>query len=331
MVEIDMKKMISVIVPVYNVEKYLEKCVQSIIAQTYQKLQIILVDDGSTDSSGRLCDKFSEMDARIGVIHKENGGLSDARNIGLRYALGEYVTFIDSDDFWENNELLEKITAPLNDNIDLIMYQYKRYDDKSGRMWRSTPGIDEEKINSLKYEEALIYLINHAALEISACTKIVKRDLLIKNNLFFKKGLLSEDIDWSRELFLKAKSLYVYNLSGYIYRKREDSITQKISIINHRSMYYIIEKWAKKLITYEENDKLRDALLSVVSYDYYVFLGQIYSDKVQNEFDLKRIEWLTKYSISRKTKICGMLYHILGRNITGKICAKYLAKRDIRI
>ena len=92
-------KMISVIVPIYNVEQYLEQCLDSIISQTYSQLEIILVDDGSTDSSGQICDKYARKDERIVVIHKTNGGLSDARNAGISVATGEYISFIDSDDY----------------------------------------------------------------------------------------------------------------------------------------------------------------------------------------------------------------------------------------
>ena len=94
-----MEKLVSIIVPVYNVDKYLERCVNSIIQQSYRNLEIILVDDGSTDNSGTICDTYKEKDDRIIVIHKENGGLSDARNAGIKIFTGEYVTFIDSDDY----------------------------------------------------------------------------------------------------------------------------------------------------------------------------------------------------------------------------------------
>ena len=109
-----MNKLVSVIVPVYNVEKYLERCINSIIQQSYNNLEIILIDDGSTDASGKICDEYKEKDDRIIVIHKENGGLSDARNAGIKIFTGEYVTFIDSDDYVSKNmvsnmlDILEK-------------------------------------------------------------------------------------------------------------------------------------------------------------------------------------------------------------------------------
>lgn len=105
-----MEEKISVIVPVYNVEKYLERCVESIFKQTYKNIEIILVDDGSTDNSGKICDKFLKKDERVKVIHKENGGLSDARNAGLEILSGKYIMFVDSDD-WISPAMVEKCTV----------------------------------------------------------------------------------------------------------------------------------------------------------------------------------------------------------------------------
>ena len=104
---------LSIIIPVYNVEQYLQNCVQSVITQTYQDLQVILVNDGSTDSSGILCDQLAQQDSRIQVVHKENGGLSDARNAGLRVATGEYVLFLDSDDYYADNHVLDALVNTL--------------------------------------------------------------------------------------------------------------------------------------------------------------------------------------------------------------------------
>ena len=126
-----MDKLVSIVVPVYNVDKYLDKCVNSIINQKYKNLEIILVDDGSTDESGKKCDLWAEKDNRIRVIHKENGGLSDARNVGIDNSKGYYISFIDSDDFIENDmiEVLLKEIKENNCDISICGY-YKTYVDK---------------------------------------------------------------------------------------------------------------------------------------------------------------------------------------------------------
>ena len=123
--------MISVIVPIYNVEQYLKKCIESIISSTYANLEIILVDDGSTDGSGKICDEFQAKDKRIRVVHKKNGGLSDARNVGLEIARGEFVSFIDSDDYIDS-EMFEEVLTQFDKNTDIVIYgRYVEYPTKT--------------------------------------------------------------------------------------------------------------------------------------------------------------------------------------------------------
>ena len=119
-----MDNLISIIVPVYKVEKYLRRCVDSILSQTYQNIEVLLIDDGSPDSSGDICDKYSEKDPRVRVFHKENGGVSSARNMALDIARGEYVSFIDSDDFIQNNTFEVLIKELLNNSADAIRFAY---------------------------------------------------------------------------------------------------------------------------------------------------------------------------------------------------------------
>ena len=124
-----MKSLVSVIVPIYKVEKYLNKCVDSIINQSYKNLEIILVDDGSPDKCGEICDKYAEKDSRVKVIHKENGGLSDARNAGIDIAKGDYLLFVDSDD-WITSNICEVLIKNANDNLSDIIAcnQYESFD-----------------------------------------------------------------------------------------------------------------------------------------------------------------------------------------------------------
>ena len=118
----------SIIIPVYNVEKYLNECVDSVLNQTYKYMEIILVDDGSTDSSPQICDSYAEKDNRIRAIHKENGGLSSARNAGIKNMTGDYVLFLDSDDFWDNNKALEHLSYIISEQKpDVVCYGYKEF------------------------------------------------------------------------------------------------------------------------------------------------------------------------------------------------------------
>ena len=125
--EFEMDKLISIIVPVYNVEKYVAECIESIIKQTYQNLEILLIDDGSTDNSGKICDKYAEKDKRIKIIHKENGGVSSARNLGLDLAQGEYIAFIDSDDFVSNKYIESLYSAIEHKDAEIVLSKYSNY------------------------------------------------------------------------------------------------------------------------------------------------------------------------------------------------------------
>ena len=122
-----MNKLVSIIIPVYNVEKYLAECIESVLKQTYQNIEILLIDDGSPDNSGKICDEYEEKDSRVRVIHKENGGVSSARNVGLEQANGEYITFIDSDDFVSESYIEELYIALENGNSDLAFCKYNHY------------------------------------------------------------------------------------------------------------------------------------------------------------------------------------------------------------
>ena len=144
--------LIGVIIPVYNVEKYLEQCVDSVLNQSFKDIEIILVDDGSKDSSGEICDYYKEKDSRVKVIHKENGGLSDARNMGIRQCSSEYILFLDSDDYWKEN-CLEEIARCIEDNVDIVFLTAAKYFEQTGQI--------EEKFETLdKIPSKCMYKIN---------------------------------------------------------------------------------------------------------------------------------------------------------------------------
>ena len=137
------KPLISIIIPVYKVEKYLEKCIKSVLDQTYKNLQIILVDDGSPDNCGNICDNYAKIDNRIEVIHKENGGLSDARNVGLKKARGKYIGFVDSDDYVSNEMFENMYNTLVNNNADVsICNFYTVIDNKN--IIKNAPALNRQ-------------------------------------------------------------------------------------------------------------------------------------------------------------------------------------------
>lgn len=216
----DGKELISVIVPVYNVEKYLDRCMASLLAQTYTKLEIILVDDGSTDNSGLMCDGYAQKDRRIKVVHKENGGLSDARNAGLKIAHGAFIGYVDSDD-WIEADMYEKMyQACMEHDAQLAVCRYAReYKDHS-----DTGG--SAKTVALDRDELLrIYICGHEEYIIynSVWSKLYKRELV--DGLIFPKGRNSEDIMYTTAAFCRlVRAVYLDECLYHYVIGREGSI-----------------------------------------------------------------------------------------------------------
>lgn len=213
-------ELVTVIIPVYNVEKYLERCINSVIKQSYSELEIILVDDGSTDKSYEICKKFALKDSRIKVFHKSNGGLSSARNFGLKMSLGKYIVFIDSDDYISSEMISVLYDALTESNSDLAICDFVKGDNDKYSFIQTNV-----KIRTLNPKEALecIYLNDHNKLQyVTACWKLYKRNLF--DNIKYPEGKLFEDIYTTHKIYGCCKSIAVVNSALYYYYQRPDSI-----------------------------------------------------------------------------------------------------------
>lgn len=224
------EELVSVIVPVYNVEKYLVQCIDSIINQTYQNLEIILVNDGSTDGSGKICDEYAEKDSRIKVIHKENGGLSDARNKGLDIMTGEYVTLVDSDDYLEHNCIEKLYIYSKTCQTDMAIGKFVRFREDTGEFFFGDYQNSGDKIEMLTAEQCLEK--NHKyflGVFVTAWAKLYKASLFNDSapykSIRYPIGVYHEDQYTTHKLFLKSKKIVFVNENLYIYRTREGSIT----------------------------------------------------------------------------------------------------------
>lgn len=213
-----MNSLISIVVPIYNVEQYLQKCVDSLINQTYKNLEIILVDDGSPDNCPKICDEYAKQDSRIKVIHKENGGLSDARNAGMNIATGEYISFIDSDD-WIKSEMIEDMyNRMIEDNSDLVSSGVLWVDENGAEIRNAT--VSENCV--LNTEQAMAELINDGKLKQHVWNKLYKADLI--KNIPFDKGKYHEDVFWSYKVIGEAERISIEKNSYYFYVQRSESI-----------------------------------------------------------------------------------------------------------
>ena len=215
-------KLISIIVPIYNVEQYLTKCVESLINQTYKNIEIILVDDGSTDNSGIIADRLAKKDARIKIFHKENGGLSDARNYGVNKASSDLIMFIDSDDYYELFAVEYLVRVQERYNSDLVasglesVNKYNIFKDIN---------IYEKDIDEALYltkEQALENMFYAKSFSSSACGKLIKKDLLLKYP--YPKGKLFEDMATTYKHIHGADRIYSVPIKVYKYFKRDGSI-----------------------------------------------------------------------------------------------------------
>ena len=300
-----MKLKISVIVPVYQVEDVLERCVNSLVNQTYRNIEIILVDDGSIDKSPEICDKYSKSDSRITTIHKKNGGLSDARNYGLNIATGDYILFVDSDDYIEENTCEEFLNFIKEKRPDIIAGNAVRIENTK-RILMSHNYHGDYMISGKEY---LLRELSNNSMYMAAWLNLYKKDFLIKNELVFKKGLLHEDEQFTPRAFLSANEVMGLNMYFYNYIIRNNSITKKNNLINNAC--HIIETCKEMEKIYNALDEGRLKLLLkdnlATKYLYAFQIGQLYGREYKCIIDKK---FLVKNAKSFKNRIKVTLFLI---------------------
>ncbi|MBY4971094.1 glycosyltransferase [Streptococcus suis] len=224
------EELVSVIVPVYNVEKYLSQCLDSIIHQTYKNLEIILVNDGSTDGSGKICDDYAAKDGRIKVIHQENGGLSDARNKGLDLMTGQFVTFVDSDDYLENNCIHTLYTYAYTCKTDISIGKFIEFEENTSQFLFHNHLNNGNKIEFLTGDQCLERHHKYfLSIFVTAWAKLYRTSLFNDSNpckkIRYPLGVLHEDQYTTHKLFFKSNKIVFVNDYLYVYRVRKNSIT----------------------------------------------------------------------------------------------------------
>ena len=269
---------ISVIVPVYNVEAYLEKCVESILRQTYTNLEILLINDGSTDNSGDLCDQLALIDQRIRVIHKENGGLSDARNTGIEEASSDLIGFVDSDDYIDEDMYETLYRQMLESKAELSMCGH--YD-----VYHQNPEKQVVAIQTwvLTPEEAIRMVMEAKILSVTAVNKLYKKELF--DQLRFEMGKIAEDAFIMIRLIHQCSKVVATNEKKYYYVHRENSITtQKFSL----KFLNVIEAYEQNANIIRENyPKLTDVATMRLNWAYFYILDRLLVD---SEFEDKALE-----------------------------------------
>ena len=297
---------ISVIVPVYNVENYLIKCVNSILAQNLQQYELLLIDDGSTDSSGQICDQLAEKYDEIQVIHQKNGGLSAARNTGLKFAKGKYILFVDSDDMLCNNAIPALIDLCEEQELDVLCANYcDAYDDGS-----ESPSsiIPVELYNTVSGIDAFKEMFNNNSVQMMVWMNIYRREFLINENLFFPEGLNHEDEYWTPRVLIAAKKVQCRTDVIYRYLHRKNSISKDDTSKKKNCMDTIRVCYANK----SEIQNLSDKTLRYMYEDYLatIFLSAVSHGKlVEKEFsDLVNSSYLKGLHLGAKNKTKAFLF-----------------------
>lgn len=243
---------VSVIIPVYNVEKYLEECVESVINNTLRDIEIICVDDGSTDGSAKIIERFAEKDSRVKVISKENGGLSSARNAGMKKATGEYILFLDSDDYIEPRALEYLYAEAKAENLDQLFFGAKSFYDNadvSGDFHNYSSYYTRKANYSYVMTGRTMFNImsENAEFKPSACLQLVRKGFLDENEILFVEGLVYEDNPFTLECLFLSKRVMYKNINLYNRRLRKNSIITASSGIRSSYNYYCVIKAVAKL------------------------------------------------------------------------------------
>lgn len=281
--------MISVIIPIYKVEKELNRCVDSIINQSYTDLEIILVDDGSPDRCPMICDDWLKKDQRIKVIHKDNGGLSDARNAGYKIAGGEYISFVDSDDWVYKDFYKIMLETLLKNKSDIVECDVTKTSDYK------VDDLSINAINSQDYnvENALKELINDGVFHQHVWNKLYKRDAI--EDVLFEKGKLNEDEFWTYQVFGKAHQITKIDIPLYYYYQRDTSIMgQNYSL---RRLDAVEAKYNRELYIEKHYPNLLDYATTNL-YETCIYQGQM-SLKYLSKENLKQAKKNITYYIKK--------------------------------
>ena len=287
-----MDPIISIIVPIYNVGKYLPKCIESILNQTFKNFELILVNDGSTDNSGVVCDDYAKKDTRIKIIHKSNGGVSSARNAGLYVAKGEYIGFVDPDDYIDKNMYEKLYRLCIDNNSDIAICRFNREINGKIQNKEST-----EEIIELNNMEAMNELFKGNLYRFSLCNKLFSKKCF--NDVLFPEGRIHEDLSTTYKLFANSKKAVYIDYYGYIYVKRENSILT--STYNEKRLQAFIA-WDEIIEFIDKNYyEIIEQVIATFTYwcvdNILYILNQVNNSKKKNNYLNIIQKYTTKYYI----------------------------------
>lgn len=286
---------VSIIVPVYNTEIYLAKCLHSILAQTLTDIEIIIINDGSTDQSQEIIELFDNKDARIRSFQKENGGLSDARNFGLDQIMGQYIAFIDSDDYVDEKMIEKMYSLAIKHDADIVMCDLVKVDEE-GNEFRDLPQSPQLLEKIILKEDLTIF----GEMSCFACNKLFKNELFLRHR--FRKGIHFEDIELIPKLVLDSKIIAKINQPFYKYFERKDSIT-RTHTKKGLDMFVAIDQVKKHFLNsqYSKNvNELERFIILQMFYSYLAYVAYVKDKSLKNNMIDELKNRLDKYEISTK-------------------------------
>ena len=327
---------ISVIIPVYNSTQYLERCIESIRTQSYLDIEVILVDDGSSDGSEMICDQYVSLDSRIKCVHQKNAGTSAARNTGIKHATGQYIMFMDNDDYCGDVNCIETIVTQLaSSDADVLLYSTMEYWENSKKYVYPKNQCRREEIVGKAREIALTTLIQRGLLYSAVWSKVIKRELVLEHNIMFPEGMRNEDSEWTANLLLWAdtydwmeKPFYVYR-KGHTYAQTSKPNTYKIVM----DLKEIIIKYYKIIKNHEGkySEAFKVVYCSYLAYLYSVWMAQaemIKTEAIQNDIkEMRQYAEVLQYDINPSVKMVKTIIRVFGYKISAKFLAFYMKKK----
>ena len=313
--------MIDIIICVYNIEHYISECINSFLEQYDGSFRLLLIDDGSTDNSGMICDDYSKKHSFIQVIHKKNGGLSSARNAGLVESNSEYVWFFDGDDYIKDGSIARINDYLKSSQVDILFIEDARFMDGFEKKQRHIKShISSKILKSNNKTKILKHLASLKRMRVSAWSAIFRRELIIKNNFVFKEGIAMEDVEWAPKVIVASERFGFLSGPIYIYRVRNNSLSH--SPINDWKLLSLTN-------TIKENASQSIGLnngfqwyINAFLCDFYLQLLYFLSKKSRyNAFpqDVKDLKWLLKYGLNKRSKLCRIISLLFGMSVLTKI------------
>lgn len=318
--------LLSIIIPMYNLEQYISYCLDSIVSQANENVEIILIDDGSKDKTRKICDNYCKKYNYIKYLYQENAGVSVARNNGLKKAIGEYILFVDGDD-WIINDSIPQIINKIKNNreVDIIAGDFVKA--KNNKIKNKKVKIIPNLIE-YNYPQNLIKLFETNNFNPSLWCNIIKKNLFLDNGIYLEKNVkYTEDMDCVIQLFLKAKKIDILEPPFYVYRQNQSSATHSYSLKRVDDTMNFVIKWNNRLKEIE-SEELRKNLFNFVQYQYSIVVGLLFTlpkdEQIKIISKIKEYEYLLTKGAGKKGKMVYYIYKLFGFQVVGKLMAMFI-------